>query len=402
MFDVLIASQMFHPDIAATAKVMTDLALDISEKGYSVNAICQNRAYNDPDEKYFYHEQIQGVTVNRFSVPRINKNSLIGRAYLSYLVEKRSVSLVRKNAARLYMAVSNPPNMALGIARYASEHKKPFVYILHDLYPDVLVKTGRLNSSSAVARKMRKMSEETFSRSTKTVVLGRDAADYLVKEYRTPFDKIEVITNWGPELNSHAYNEGNAFRTKHGLLDKFIVLYSGNIGETAELDTLLDTASLLEEIDNKIQFVIVGSGRYRNHVEQRSENLTNTMVLDLFPEIEYLQMMKEVDCFFVSLKKNLYGNSVPSKAYYYLSAAKPIVGLLPAKSEVSLMIEENNVGLVCSDYRPETLKDVFLKLKNSPELAREMTSNAAKCFKESYSRRKVTRKYIELIQEVVR
>jgi len=123
LFDVLVASQMFHPDIAATAKVMTDLALDISEKGYSVNAICQNRAYNDPDEKYSYQEQVQGVIVNRFSVPRINKNSLLARAYLSYLVEKRSVSLVRKNAARLYMAVSNPPNMALGIARYASEHK---------------------------------------------------------------------------------------------------------------------------------------------------------------------------------------------------------------------------------------------------------------------------------------
>lgn len=401
MFDVLIASQVFHPDIAATAKVMTDLALDISDIGYSVNVICQNRAYNNPDEKFSDEEQIKEVIVNRFSVPRINKNSLLGRAYLSYLVEKRSVSLVRKNSARLYMAVSNPPNMALEIARHASERNKPFIYVLHDLYPDVLVRTGRLNSSSVVARKMRKMSEETISRSTKTVVLGRDAADYLVEEYRTPFDKIEVITNWGPEQNSHSHHKENAFRSKHGLLDKFIILYSGNIGETAELDTLVDTARLLEDIDDSIRFVIVGNGRFRNQIEQGSRNLRNTTVLDFLPEQEYLKIMKEADCFFVSLKKELYGNSVPSKAYYYLSAAKPIVGLLPTRSEVSLMIEENNVGLVCSDYRPETLKDVFLKLKNSPELVNEMSSNAAKCFEESYSRRRVTRKYIELIQEVV-
>jgi len=400
--DVLLASQMFYPDIAATAKVMTDLAFDIAEHGYSICVVTQNRAYNNPEIVYPEEDNTGGVSVNRFSVPKMSKNSLAGRALLSYIVEKRALGIVRKLDSRLYMAVSNPPNMALRIARYASSQGKPFIYILHDLYPDVLVKTGKLKTTSRIAKQLRKMSEDTFSLSSRIVVLGRDAADYLVKEYSVPDNKIEVITNWGPESGSKSFSAKSVFRNKYSLEENFIVLYSGNIGETAELDILLDCAKLLEGRDDKIRFVIVGNGRHRDNIEKRSRELSNTIVLDFLPEEEYLQMISEADCFFVSLKKDLYGNSVPSKTYYYLSAGKPIVGLLPENSEVALAIEENNLGFVCSDYTPETLKNIILKLKTSPQLVNEISSSVGRCFEEIYSRKRVTRKYIDLIREVAK
>lgn len=402
MVDVLLVSQMFYPDIAATAKVMTDLVLDISENGYSVHVVSQNRAYNSPDTLFPNEDYLQGVKINRFSVPKISKNSLIGRVFLSYIVEKSSLRAVKKQDAKLYMAVSNPPNMALRIARYASRQGRPFIYILHDLYPDVLIKTAKLEASSRIAGHLRKMSEETFSLSSRIVVLGRDTADYLARVYGVSADKIRVITNWGPENDSKALSAKCIFRSNYHLEDNFVVLYSGNIGETAELDVLLDSAQLLEGMDDNIRFVIVGNGRHRDRIEKRAKELSNTIVLDFLPEEEYLQMISEVDCFFVSLKRDLYGNSVPSKTYYYLSAGKPIVGLLPENSEVALAIREDNLGFVCSDYDPETLKNMILKLKASPQLVKEISSSVVKCFEDNYSRKKVTRKYIDLIQEVVK
>ena len=37
--------------------------------------------------------------------------------------------------------------------------------------------------------------------------------------------------------------------------------------------------------------------------------------------------------------------SVPSKVYYYLSAGKPIIGILPVESEIDISIKEDNYGI---------------------------------------------------------
>lgn len=399
--NVFIATQMFYPDIAATSKVMTDLASDISKADYSVLVECQNRAYYNPFEVYPLEDKLDSIIIKRFSVPELNKNSIISRARLSYLVSRSIRKAALHNSSEIYFAVSNPPNMALNVARVANKKNVPFVYILHDLYPDVLVKTGKLKTeNSFIAKKLRRMSAETFELSSKVVVLGRDSKDYLVSNYSVPESKIEIITNWGPEIEER--NVNSTFKEDNGFENKFIVLYSGNLGETADFDTLIGAAKTLENIDKDILFLIVGNGRKKSYIKEETRGMKNVIVKDFLSEKEYRGLLTGVDCFFVSLKRELYGISVPSKTYYYMSAGKPIVGVLPENSEIALTISENNLGYVCTDYSGQTLAEQILKLKKDKADYCIKTQNVIRTYKEKYTRNVVTDKYISLIKELVR
>ena len=391
---------MFYPDIASTAKVMTDLALDIAAIGYSVNVVCQNRPYNNPDTIFPLQEKNGNVMINRFSVPKADKNTILGRIRLSFIVERKAKMAIKKVNPDLCIAVSNPPNMAFRLAKESKNLCIPFVYILHDLYPDVLIKTGKIAKNSIVAKKLRKMSSETFQLSDKIVVLGRDVKDYLIKNYGVSPDKINIITNWGPE-EPVISKSNNSFRGKNGLENKFIVLYSGNIGETADFEVLLDAAQNLQEDDN-IVFLIVGNGRKRDKVLEKSKKLKNVKLLDFLPEEDFRNLLSEADVFFVSLRKELYGISVPSKTYYYLSAGKPIIGLVPPGSEIALSIEEDDYGFVCGDYSPRSLASIIIQLKKNPDLWKRKSIQAKKVFDTKYNRRIVTANYIKLLKELVK
>lgn len=392
---------MFYPDIASTAKVMTDLALDIAAAGYSVNVVCQNRSYNDPDTVFPIQEKIGNVMINRFSVPRADKNTILGRIRLSFIVGKKVKTAIKKIKPDVCIAVSNPPNMAFRLAKESKKLRIPFVYILHDLYPDVLTKIGKIAKNSIIAKKLRKMSFETFQLSDRIVVLGRDVKDYLIRNYGVSPDKINIITNWGPEEPVISKSNNSNFRKKNGLEDKFVVLYSGNIGETADFEVLLDAAQNLQEDDN-IVFLIVGNGRKRNKVFEKSKKLKNVKMLDFLPEEDFRNLLSEADVFFVSLKKELYGISVPSKTYYYLSAGKPIIGLVPLGSEIALSIEEDDYGFVCSDYSPRSLASIILQLKKNPGLWKRKGIQAKKVFDTKYNRRIVTANYIKLLKELIK
>lgn len=400
MQNILIASQMFYPDIASTAKVMTDLARDIATAGYSVNVVCQNRSYNDPDIVFPLQEKIGNVVINRFPVPRADKNTILGRIRLSFAVERKAKIAIKKIKPDLCIAVSNPPNMAFRIAKESKKLRVPFVYILHDLYPDVLIKTGKIAKNSVIAKKLRKMSSETFQLSDRIVVLGRDVKDYLIKNYGVLPDKISIITNWGPE-EPVISKSNNEFRRENGLENKFIVLYSGNIGETADFEVLLSAAQNLQEDDNII-FLIVGNGRKRKKILRKSQNLKNVKVLDFLPEEDFRNLLSEADVFFVSLKRELYGISVPSKTYYYLSAGKPIIGLVPPNSEIALSIEEDDYGFVCCDYSPKSLARIILRLKKNPSLWKIKGIQAKEAFDTKYNRRIVTANYMKLLKELIK
>ncbi|NCB15512.1 MAG: hypothetical protein EOM65_05005, partial [Synergistales bacterium] len=73
---IVIVSQMFYPDAAATAKVMADIALHLTSEGFSVEVICQDRSYLDAAIQYPERENWNGIEISRVQLPCLDKNSL--------------------------------------------------------------------------------------------------------------------------------------------------------------------------------------------------------------------------------------------------------------------------------------------------------------------------------------
>lgn len=401
MIDILFFTELFYPDVSG--KLMTDIAEALSYS-YKIKVISQNRAYNNANIIYDKFDSIGTISIERYSVPYFNKNSNIQRLMLSMWVAKNSKKYALKENAKVYMAVSNYQNMVYSVAKAAKQKGRPFIYILYDLYPDVIEKTVKNgNIWPYINSYIKYMTKQIFNMSDVIVVIGRDVKEYLISNYAVDPKRIRIITNWGPESNNVDKQRVIEYRRNKGWEDKFIILYSGNIGQIADFEVLLKAAKEIEEIDKDILFVIVGNGRKKPFVRDTivHYNIKNTVLLDFVPDHEYINMINSADCLFVSLKKELYGISVPSKTYYYLSVGKPIIGVLPPDSEIVLEMMEDGFGVPCTDYSHETLIEAILSLKNDSEKYNLISQNARRAFENKYRKSIVVKQYVELFREIL-
>ncbi len=89
-----------------------------------------------------------------------------------------------------------------------------------------------------------------LSSTDKIIVIGRDMQRLIAQKIRHRDRQIVFIPNW----SDHAIHPDKAaeetMRAALGLTDKFIIQYSGNIGRTHDVDTLLEAAQILKSRNN--------------------------------------------------------------------------------------------------------------------------------------------------------
>ena len=75
MKKVLLLNQTFYPDNAATSQHLTDLALELIKRGYSVDVICDARSYENRNLKLLKHEVYKGIRINRINSSAFGKKN---------------------------------------------------------------------------------------------------------------------------------------------------------------------------------------------------------------------------------------------------------------------------------------------------------------------------------------
>jgi len=393
---IKVVSQMFYPDIASTSKVLSELFFHI-DKSYQINVLCQNRSYIAPEVSYDDETHLNNLFIKRVKVKNTNKNNIIQRVFNFielYLKFKKELKEANED---IFFCVSNPPFLPYLTIKHAKKINKKTVFLLHDLYPDVLIKLGKLKKTNLISKLIYYMNSYAFQNSDKIVVLGRDTKDYLIENYGVSNEKIVVITNWGK--NNILLPQKNDFRKTHNLLNKFVIMYTGNLGETAEFDTLLNTAKIMNNDD--IKFVIIGDGRKKRDIEKTIDEmqLNNVILLGYQPEDEYYAILNSADALFVSLRKELKGISVPSKTYTYLSVSKPIIAVVPKESEIELSINEDKYGIY-NEYDPYKLKEQIIELYKNKDKYKELCENAKTAFTKKYDLKLIVEKYEKLFKEL--
>ena len=144
--------------------------------------------------------------------------------------------------------------------------------------------------------------------------------------------------------------------------DSFKVAFTGNIGTAQGLDILPQTAKLLRE--EKVQFVIVGDGRYQAEFEKHIDECGVRDKFVLIPRVPAEQIPKILsacDAGFISFKKTqLWEMTIPAKLQSYMACGKPI--LASASGETERVINEANCGICCEIGNVNALADGVRKL----------------------------------------
>lgn len=296
---------------------------------------------------------------------KYNKNSTF-RRLLSWAVAFLHLLFVvwfRGRNCELFL-VSNPP-LTTFVPLFT---RKKYSILIYDLYPDSLFSQGFVKRDSFVAKWWAKKNKKVFAKADHVFTISDDmkrtVAQYIDEE------KISVIYNWAH--NEHLKplaKEENTFLKEQGLSDKFIVLYSGNMGMTHDIDVLVDVANALKG-NAAIHFLFIGEGAKKEIIEKKITDyqLANCTVLPFQPLEVLPYSMGAADIAVVTTDANQTGLSVPSKTYSYLSVGAVLMCLSDKNSELGHMVVDNQIGACFS--RSE--------LNEMVSFVSEMTTNSQK------------------------
>jgi len=241
------------------------------------------------------------------------------------------------------------------------------------------------------------MEKFLYLNSQRISVISRNFRQTLLKK-GIQSSKIETIPVWADPDEVRPMQKQNAFRSEHGLADKFVVMYAGNIGVTSCLEDVLHAAEILRE-QKDIQFVIVGEGVKKESIaaEIQSKQLMNVLLLSFQPRETFPEMLAAADISLVTLNTGAAFSSLPSKIYNVMASARPILAVTPPGSEIMQIVEEAGCGWNVPPASPEKLAEAIVLLKDRASELIQMGQNGRTCLEKNYSRAQCVDAYEKML-----
>lgn len=323
-------------------------------------------------QKWYRRERIGSVTVRRnyLYVPRrptagsriLHELSFVICASINYLFGPR---------AEYTVIVSPPLFLALPIILIAKLKRSRTIFHIQDLQPDAAIDLGMLkrgwltNFLYFIERQSYRAADEvsTISDGMLKRIVGKGI------DRR----KLFLLRNWANDDQVAPLSKATRFRGELALENKFIVLYSGNMGVKQSLRTLLDAASLLTGVP-EIMLVIVGDGGEKHELQRKAAELQvhNIIFLPVQPYNRLGELLATADVSVIPQKLGVNDIVLPSKLNNILASQRPVVVAALVDSELSRIVIESKAGLVVRPDDPAQLAQAILHLYYKPDLSAQM------------------------------
>jgi colanic acid biosynthesis glycosyl transferase WcaI len=252
----------------------------------------------------------------------------------------------------LVLCMTDPPmvgDVALLVAR---RFRVPLLVISEDVFPEIAIKLGRLENRLLVSV-LRSLIQLYLTRAERIVAIG-DTMRLRLQDKGVRPERIEVISNWVDSKRIAPQPRDNDWARQEGLVEKFVVMHSGNVGHAQSLDTLVRATTFLRDLDD-VTVVIIGYGAQYAKVVQLAELLEADAVrfLPYQPPAALPQSLSAADLHFVGLVSGLSGYVVPSRLYGILATGRPVIVAADSDSETAQVVSSVGCGIVLPPGRPE-------------------------------------------------
>jgi glycosyltransferase involved in cell wall biosynthesis len=304
----------------------------------------------------------------------------------------------------LLFFVSNPPFLGLLGPTVGGLRGWPYVVLVYDVYPDAFERFGRIPEGGVVATGWRMMQRAFLERASAVFTIGECMAERLALAFdpsRTRAGSVIVIHNWAdPGFVRPIPKAGNGFAVEHGLADTVNVVYSGNLGETHDLDTMLDAAAAMSG-DHRVRFVIIGEGYRRPAIEARvrRESLRNVILLPFQREELLPYTLTCADMAVVTLGRGAEGVSFPSKTYYAMAAGSALLVVATGRTGLKDLVANRGCGVVVEPGDRDGFVAAVKDALDRPDRLAGMRRASRLAVESEYNRENQTRKYAEVLAD---
>jgi colanic acid biosynthesis glycosyl transferase WcaI len=402
---IVFINQYFQPEPASTGQLLTDLAADLSLSN-DVTVVTGFPSYTPEGSKrkrfrMLASERVGSARVIRTFTAGLARGRPLGRIlnYLSFLCSSLLGALLLAGPADAVATMTDPPVVGLVGYLISRIRRARFVLVSQDVFPEVSEVLGVMDAGPVV-RVLDRINRFLLARADRIVAIGGTMRRRLVEKGADPAS-ITVIENWVDTDVVTPEDRINRFALRNDLCRAFVVMHSGNVGLSQELETLLDAARLMRS-DPEVEFVIIGDGVSKADLIAKADRLMldNVRFLPYQDRAVLRYSLASADLSVVSLKPGLAGYIVPSKLYGILASARPVLAAVEDECEVAETVRREKCGLVVEPGNPRQMVEAIRRMKSSPELLRQMGRRGRAAAETRYSRRLVVQRYAELFDEV--
>ncbi len=408
---LLVLTPHLRPDSAPTGVVVSAIVDGLTGAGHDVHVVTSLPWYREHRVEDRWRGRLvrRGhhgtATVTRLHPFPTDKGNLVARAlgFIGLTGLATVAGLAARGPFDGVIAVSPPLTFGAAGWLLARRHRCPLVFNVQDVFPDVAVEVGAIGSPRAIAF-FRWLERATYRRADAVTVLSDDLAANVSRKVdvadgtgRRPV--VRVVPNFVDTDSIRPADRMTRYRVEHGLGDRTVVMYAGNLGHSQSLDLVVAAADRHRDRHDLV-YVVNGGGVRADDLRAAAAQRENLVVVDYQPADRVPEVLASADLHLVPLRTGLGESSVPSKTYSILAAGRPLVASIDEDSEVARVVVEAGAGLAVPPDDVEALVEAVEVLVADPERRIRMGEAGRRWAEAWRSPDQVAVTYAELVAEL--
>ncbi len=352
MADILYLHQYFATPESNAGTRSYEMAKRFVKSGHKVTFVTSSAYLSS---SYQLHKGWNYIEIDGFSLYVLhqyysNKLSFSSRIlkFLSFSVRSTLKALTLK--ADVVFATSTPLTIAVPGLIYSKYKKKPLVFEVRDLWPELPVATGVIKNKFVI--KLASWLENyTYKNSKRLIGLSPGMCEGIIR-HNISEKNITLATNsCDTELFDVDESVGKKYlETNLKFLNgRKLITYTGTFGLINKVGYIVELAKSAKKLDPNLCFVAIGDGMEKQHIIESAKKAgvlnQNLYIMPPVAKTEIVQLLSAAD-----LSLSLFG---PIKEMWHNSANK-LFDALASQTPIAInyggwqkqLIIEHNCGLV--------------------------------------------------------
>jgi glycosyltransferase involved in cell wall biosynthesis len=410
---ILIHSIVFSPDGVSTAYLYKDIAKAFKEHGFEVVVLTTTPHYNIVPEElikqplkkkffgFYYESNFNGVKVLHIPQKKFKSTLLRIVGFIFWHLMALVLGLGQRNINAI---LSPSPPLTIGFVNLiiGKIKKAKVVYNVQEIYPDFLIEKGGLKSKPVI-RILKWLERFVYNKSDAVTTIDQIFYDTVIERFENK-SKLHIIPNfvdtdlYHPLSYSSLKIDNSLFKANNNLK----LMYAGNVGHAQDWYPLIETAKKMK--NDPIDFYVIGEGVMKKYIEDQKKeySLENLYILPYQPREMMPQLLAFADLQYIFMSKEMEGHGFPSKVYTIMACGKPMLICSGDNTPIVNFLKDLNCAEIIStaDLSEKVAHiEKFLKTATEEKL-RILGSNGLKTIENHYTKQVVTKKYVNLINNL--
>lgn len=381
------------------AKMFHELALELMDSGHNVTVITPAVG----QVKSFTEQNIEGVTVWRFSSGPIKGVGKVTRALNETLLSFRAWSAIKQhvNEHTFDGVIYYSPSIFFGrlVNKIKQRCNCSSYLVLRDLFPQWVIDAGMLKNGSLIARYFKHFEQRSYQAADTIGLMSEKNREVFSQSNRKDYP-TEILRNWADTTPVNTNTSVNSIRTQLQLENKVIYFYGGNIGHAQDMANLMRLAKNMQHC-TEAHFLFIGQGDEVELINQLAEQwqLTNYSYLPSVDQNEFKRILADIDIGLFSLSAKHTAHNFPGKLLGYMVQSLPILGSVNSGNDLKELVNSSGAGLISINGDDEALLKNSVALYENPNLRKQLGNGAYELLKNEFAVTAIAANIVKKLQE---